>query len=68
MMLSVAGGLSLGKEGPFVHLACCFGNIFSYIFPKYGTNEAKKREVNTMCFIIFFYLFISYFFFFNDTV
>ncbi|KAL5011784.1 hypothetical protein ScPMuIL_010335 [Solemya velum] len=45
MMLSVAGGLSLGKEGPFVHLACCFGNIFSYIFPKYGTNEAKKREI-----------------------
>lgn len=26
---------------------CCSitGNIFSYLFPKYGRNEAKKREV-----------------------
>ncbi|XP_071951740.1 H(+)/Cl(-) exchange transporter 4-like isoform X2 [Antedon mediterranea] len=45
MMLAVAAGLSLGKEGPLVHVACCCGNIFSYLFPKYGTNEAKKREV-----------------------
>ncbi|XP_053399925.1 H(+)/Cl(-) exchange transporter 4-like isoform X2 [Mercenaria mercenaria] len=45
MMLSVAAGLSLGKEGPYVHVACCCGNIFSYLFPKYGSNEAKKREV-----------------------
>jgi chloride channel 3/4/5 len=28
-----------------VHLACCVGNIFSYLFPKYGQNEAKKREI-----------------------
>lgn len=28
-----------------VHLACCIGNIFSYLFPKYGSNEAKKREI-----------------------
>lgn len=41
----VTSGLSLGKEGPMVHLACCIGNIFSYIFPKYGLNEAKKREI-----------------------
>lgn len=38
-------GLNLGKEGPMVHLACCIGNIFSYLFPKYGSNEAKKREI-----------------------
>ena len=31
--------------GPMVHLACCIGNIFSYLFPKYGSNEAKKREI-----------------------
>uniref|UniRef100_A0A673NJL8 Chloride channel protein n=1 Tax=Sinocyclocheilus rhinocerous TaxID=307959 RepID=A0A673NJL8_9TELE len=35
----------LGKEGPLVHVACCCGNIFSYLFPKYSKNEAKKREV-----------------------
>ncbi|CAJ0958722.1 unnamed protein product, partial [Mesorhabditis belari] len=45
LMLSTASGLSLGKEGPMVHLACCIGNIFSYLFPKYGMNEAKKREI-----------------------
>uniref|UniRef100_A0A914UYJ1 H(+)/Cl(-) exchange transporter 3 n=2 Tax=Plectus sambesii TaxID=2011161 RepID=A0A914UYJ1_9BILA len=45
LMLVAASGLSLGKEGPMVHLACCVGNIFSYLFPKYGKNEAKKREI-----------------------
>ena len=45
MMLAVSAGLSLGKEGPLVHVACCIGNIFSYMFPKYGRNEAKKREI-----------------------
>jgi hypothetical protein len=44
-MLSTSAGLILGKEGPFVHVACCCGNIFSYLFPKYGKNEAKKREI-----------------------
>ena len=46
MMLAVSAGLSLGKEGPFVHVAACCGNIFCYLFPKYGSNEAKKREVS----------------------
>ncbi|CAH1797441.1 unnamed protein product [Owenia fusiformis] len=45
MMLAVSAGLSLGKEGPLVHVAACCGNIFSYMFPKYGRNEAKKREI-----------------------
>ncbi|EDO33333.1 predicted protein [Nematostella vectensis] len=45
MMLAVAAGLSLGKEGPLVHVACCCGNFFSYVFAKYHRNEAKKREV-----------------------
>ncbi len=45
IMLAVAAGLSLGKEGPMVHMACCCGNILAYLFPKYGRNEAKKREI-----------------------
>lgn len=45
IMLAVAAGLSLGKEGPLVHIVCCIGNIFAYFFPKYGKNEAKKREI-----------------------
>merc|ERR1719225_2049256 len=28
-----------------VHIACCIGNILAYLFPKYGRNEAKKREI-----------------------
>ncbi|KRY11328.1 H(+)/Cl(-) exchange transporter 4 [Trichinella patagoniensis] len=45
LVLAAASGLSLGKEGPMVHLTCCIGNILSYLFPKYGKNEAKKREI-----------------------
>jgi H+/Cl- antiporter ClcA len=43
MVLAVAAGLSLGKEGPLVHVACCCGNVFSWFFEKYRDNEAKKR-------------------------
>ncbi|KAH9286646.1 H(+)/Cl(-) exchange transporter 3 [Echinococcus granulosus] len=45
MVLGVSAGLSLGKEGPMVHMASCCGNILSYLFPKYSKNEAKKREI-----------------------
>ena len=45
LTLSVASGLSLGKEGPFVHIASCVGNIVSRFFVKYETNEAKRREI-----------------------
>lgn len=45
MVLVVAAGLSLGKEGPFVHIVCCIGNIISHFFPKYARNDAKKREI-----------------------
>lgn len=29
MVLAVGAGLSLGKEGPLVHVACCCGNLFT---------------------------------------
>ncbi|GAA5950393.1 hypothetical protein JCM3765_004530 [Sporobolomyces pararoseus] len=45
LFLAVASGLSLGKEGPFVHIASCVGNILSRFFPKYDRNEAKRREI-----------------------
>ena len=41
----MSSGLSLGKEGPLVHVACCIGNVLVRLFPKYYSNEAKKREV-----------------------
>lgn len=45
LILSVSSGLSLGKEGPYVHIATCVGNIACRIFPKYDRNDAKRREV-----------------------
>ncbi|KDR75843.1 hypothetical protein GALMADRAFT_248571 [Galerina marginata CBS 339.88] len=45
LSLSVASGLSLGKEGPFVHIASCVGNIVSRFATKYENNEAKRREI-----------------------
>ncbi|KAI3336789.1 voltage-gated chloride channel-like protein [Xylariaceae sp. AK1471] len=45
LIISVASGLSLGKEGPYVHIATCIGNICCRIFNKYDHNDAKRREV-----------------------
>ncbi|KAG9237011.1 chloride channel [Amylocarpus encephaloides] len=45
LILSVASGLSLGKEGPFVHIATCVGNIACRMFSKYDRNDGKRREV-----------------------
>lgn len=42
---SVGSGLSLGKEGPYVHMATCVGNIACRLFTKYDRNDAKRREV-----------------------
>jgi chloride channel 3/4/5 len=43
LALSVASGLSLGKEGPFVHIASCVGNIISRISIKYENNEGMPQ-------------------------
>lgn len=60
LVLAVSSGLSLGKEGPLVHVACCCGNILCHCFNKYRKNEAKRREVITnglnnlsLCFLFF---------------
>lgn len=48
LVLVVSSGLSLGKEGPLVHVACCCGNFFSSLFSKYSKNEGKRREVSML--------------------
>ncbi|CAJ0944882.1 unnamed protein product [Ranitomeya imitator] len=48
LVLVVSSGLSLGKEGPSVHVACCCGNLFSSLLSKYSKNEGKRREVSTV--------------------
>ncbi|KAI1082222.1 chloride channel [Whalleya microplaca] len=45
LIASVASGLSLGKEGPYVHIATCIGNICCRLFNKYDRNDGKRREV-----------------------
>ncbi|GME61455.1 Cystathionine beta-synthase core [Neofusicoccum parvum] len=45
LCLSVASGLWVGKEGPLVHVACCFANLFMKFFKNLNGNEARKREV-----------------------
>ncbi|KAL2271798.1 hypothetical protein VTJ83DRAFT_1169 [Remersonia thermophila] len=45
LVLAVASGLWLGKEGPLVHVACCCANLFTKLFPSINNNEARKREV-----------------------
>ncbi|RKP10007.1 chloride channel [Thamnocephalis sphaerospora] len=47
LALSVGSGMSIGKEGPAVHVACCVGNVVSRLFSKYRHNKAKKREIIT---------------------
>lgn len=45
LILSVASGLSIGKEGPFVHIGSCVGNIACRLFSKYDHNDGKRREI-----------------------
>ena len=46
-IFSVATGMALGKEGPFVHMAACVGHAVAYMFPKYRENGKKYREILT---------------------
>lgn len=44
LVFSVASGMSLGKEGPYVHIATCIGNILCRLFDKYNLNDGRRRE------------------------
>merc|ERR1719215_1581653 len=45
LTLSVSSGMSLGKEGPLVHVACCWAMFCSKLSSRYAANEAKQREL-----------------------
>ncbi|KAI8868344.1 hypothetical protein GQ42DRAFT_148509 [Ramicandelaber brevisporus] len=42
---AVASGLSIGKEGPMVHIACAIGDAVARLIPKFRDNEAKCRQL-----------------------
>jgi len=42
LILAVASGLNLGKEGPLVHVACCIGNVMCRLFDKFHYNEGTQ--------------------------
>ena len=45
MVLAVGAGLSLGKEGPLVHVACCAGNLFT----RYHSGCIKDMIIRDQC-------------------
>ncbi|KAK9458800.1 chloride channel [Lipomyces oligophaga] len=47
--LSIASGLSVGKEGPSVHYAVCAGDVVARLFQRYRRNATKLREIQTAC-------------------
>ncbi|KAJ7849995.1 Cl-channel protein [Mycena olivaceomarginata] len=45
LALAVASGLSLGKEGPLVHVACCMAYLLSRFFKQFRNSEAQQRKL-----------------------
>lgn len=45
LSLSVASGLAIGKEGPFVHISTAIANVLSRTSSKYYANDGKRREM-----------------------
>ncbi|KAI8805553.1 clc channel, partial [Cladochytrium replicatum] len=45
LTLSVSSGLSIGVQGPLVHIGACVGNVIARMFAKFAKNEGKRREI-----------------------
>lgn len=45
LIFAIASGMSLGKEGPFVHLATCVGNVLCRVFKKFNNSGLERRQI-----------------------
>lgn len=45
--LAIASGLSIGKEGPAVHIACSIGDIVGNLFQSFARSQVRMRELLT---------------------
>lgn len=45
LVLAIASGMALGKEGPYVHLATCVGNVLTRFFPYINNNDLLKKQI-----------------------
>ncbi|KLO20320.1 Cl-channel protein [Schizopora paradoxa] len=45
--LVIASGLSVGKEGPSVHVACCIGYVVAHLSTTFSRSQVKMREMVT---------------------
>ncbi|KAK4336235.1 Anion/proton exchange transporter GEF1 [Rhodotorula toruloides] len=45
--IAIASGLSVGKEGPSVHVASAIGNVVASRFSRFKRSQAKMREIVT---------------------
>lgn len=45
LIFAIASGMALGKEGPYVHLATCVGNIMTRFVPYVKNNDFMKKQI-----------------------